>query len=607
MNSTMQTSRFTQPVAEHVWKAKYQWADSLGMREPSLDATLDRVALAISSAEVHHHNEWRERFRALLHDFRFLPGGRILANAGTHRGATLFNCFVMGTIEDSISGIFGALREAMVTMQYGGGVGVDFSTLRPAGTAAISTGGVASGPVSFMHLWELASATLESTSNRRGAMMATLRCDHPDIEAFIDAKRTPGVLTHFNLSVLVSDEFLHAIEEDAPWPLVFPAHGHRPPEGAQMCMRLWSGAAEPELCVVVGQVSAKGLWGKIVDAIYKSAEPGLLFVDRINSANNLWYCEKLSATNPCGEIPLPPYGACNLGSINLTRFVVHPFSAHPKFNFAELIETAALATRFLDDVYEVTQFPLKAQDKAARASRRLGLGVTGLADTFLMLGLRYGSASSLEVTEKIMQTVRDTAYRASVGLARKKGAFPLFDTHRYCAAPFILNLPKDIQDAIAAHGIRNSHLLAVAPAGSISLLASNVSSGIEPVFAFDAKRDVHLKDGSIKTFDVEDYATGLFRARFGPKTPLADYFVSAEEVSAKDQLAVQSVVQTFVDSAVSKTLNLPVATSPKELGDALLHAYQIGLKGCTVYRAGGLREAVVTSAAPHSEMGHCST
>jgi ribonucleoside-diphosphate reductase alpha chain len=601
MNTAMQASRFTQPVAEHVWKAKYQWTDGVGMREPSVDATWDRVALAISSGEAHHHNEWRERFRALLHDFRFLPGGRILANAGTPRSATLFNCFVMGAMEDSISGIFGGLREAMVTMQFGGGIGVDFSTLRPAGAAAISTGGVASGPVSFMHLWELASATLESTSNRRGAMMATLRCDHPDIEAFIDAKRAPGVLSHFNLSILISNDFLHAIEEDALWPLVFPAHGHRPPEGAEVCMRLWSGATEPEPCKVVRRVSAKALWGKIIDAIYESAEPGLLYIDRINSANNLWYCEKLSATNPCGEIPLPPYGACNLGSINLPHFVEHPFSAHPKFNFAALNETAALATRFLDDIYELTKFPLKAQDKAAHASRRLGLGVTGLADTFLMLGLRYGSPSSLELTEKIMQTIRDTAYRTSVELAREKGPFPLFDAYRYCAAPFVLGLPQDIQDAIAAHGMRNSHLLAVPPAGSISLLANNVSSGIEPVFAFDAKRDVHSKDGTIKNFDVEDYATGLFRARFGAKTPFADYFASTEAVSAKDQLSVQAVVQTFVDSAISKTLSLPATTSKNELSDTLLQAYRVGLKGCTVYRAGGFREAVVKSVARHLE------
>jgi ribonucleoside-diphosphate reductase alpha chain len=509
-------------------------------------------------------------------------------------------------MEDSISGIFGGLRETMVTMQFGGGAGIDFSTLRPAGMAAISTGGVSSGPVSFMHIWELASATLESTSNRRGAMMATLRCDHPDIEIFIDAKRKPGALTHFNLSVLVTEDLLHAVEADAMWPLVFPLRGHQAPEGAELCMRLWSRATEPELCVVARRVSAKALWDKLVDAIYRSSEPGLLFVDRINSANNLWYCEKLSATNPCGEIPLPPYGACNLGSINLTHCVEHPFGEHPKFNFEALVETTVLATRFLDNVYDLTQFPLKAQEKAARASRRLGLGITGAADTFLMLGLRYGSASSLELIEKIMQTIRDTAYRTSVELAREKGPFPLFDAYRYCAAPFILSLPHDIQDAIATHGIRNSHLLAVAPAGSISLLANNISSGIEPVFAFDAKRSVHVKDGTTRTFDVQDSAVSLFRAQFGEKALLPAYFVSANEVPAKDQLAVQAVVQTFVDSAISKTLNLPAATSIKEIGDALLQAHRVGLKGCTVYRAGGLREAVVKSADYRFEVGQCS-
>jgi ribonucleoside-diphosphate reductase alpha chain len=602
----MQATAFKQPIAQHVWKAKYQWSDSVGAREPSVDATWDRVALAVSGGEPHHHDEWRERYRALLHNFRFLPGGRILANAGTQRSATLFNCFVMGALEDSISGIFGGLREAMVAMQFGGGAGIDFSTLRPAGMAAISTGGVSSGPVSFMHIWELASATLESTSPRRGAMMATLRCDHPDIEVFIDAKRQPGSLTHFNLSVLVSDEFLHAVEVDAMWPLVFPLRGHRAPEGAELCMRLWSGAAEPELCRVARRVSAKALWDKLVDAIHESSEPGLLFVDRINSANNLWYCEKLSATNPCGEIPLPPHGACNLGSINLTHCVEQPFGEHPKFNFETLIETTVLATRFLDDVYDVTQFPLKAQEKAARASRRLGLGITGMADMFLMLGLRYGSASSLALIEKIMQAIRDTAYRTSVELAREKGPFPLFDAYRYGAAPFILSLPHDIQDAIAAHGIRNSHLLAVAPAGSISLLANNISSGIEPVFEFDAKRQVQVKDGTTMIFDVEDCAVNVFRARFGAKALLPDYFVSAKEVPAKDQLAVQAVVQTFVDNAISKTLNLPAVTSKKEIGDALLQAHRVGLKGCTVYRAGGMREAVVTSADYRFEVGQCS-
>lgn len=596
ISKTMQEHRFTETIAEHVWRTKYQWSNHGGRSESSVDDTWDRVALAVASVEPHSKDDWRERFRALLRDFRFLPGGRILANAGTGRNATLFNCFVVGVMDDSIGGIFGMLREAMVTLQSGGGVGVDFSTLRPGGMAAIATGGVASGPVSFMHVWELASATLESTSRRRGAMMATLRCDHPDIEAFIDAKRTPGVLAHFNLSVLVSDDFIRAVEADAPWPLVFPLHGRQAPEGAELCVRSWSGGLEPEPCQVMRSVSARALWDRLVKSVHDCAEPGVLFVDRINRTNNLWYGEHLSTTNPCGEVPLPPHGACDLGSINLTRFVERPFSEHPKLNFGALMDAVVIATRFLDNIYELSSFPLKTQEKTGHASRRLGLGITGLADTYLMLGLRYGSPSSLELAEHIMRTIRDAAYRTSVVLAREKGSFPRFDATRYGAAHFVLDLPHDVQDQIAAHGIRNSHLLAVAPTGSISLLANNISSGIEPVFAFDAKRSVRMADGQLKVFDVQDYAVGLFRAQFGAKRPLPDYFVTADQVSAADQLAVQAAVQTYVDSAISKTLCLPEATSAKELGDLILEANRLGLKGCTAYRTGGARGGVIKPA-----------
>jgi ribonucleoside-diphosphate reductase alpha chain len=589
----MQEHRFTETIAEHVWRTKYQWSNHGGMGESSVDDTWDRIALAVASVEPHNTDDWRERFRVLLHDFRFLPGGRILANAGSGRSATLFNCFVMGVMDDSISGIFGMLREAMVTLQSGGGVGIDFSTLRPSGMAAIATGGVASGPVSFMQVWELASATLASTSSRRGAMMATLRCDHPDIEAFIDAKCTPGALAHFNLSVLVTDAFIQAVKDDAPWPLVYPLHGRQAPEGVELCVRLWSGGLAPEPCQLMRSVSARALWGHLVKAAHAYAEPGVLFVDRINCTNNLWYCEHLSTTNPCGEVPLPPHGACNLGSINLTRFVEHPFGEHPRLNFAALMDAVVLATRFLDNIYELSPFPLKTQEKTAHASRRLGLGITGLADTYLMLGLRYGSPTSLELAEHIMGTIRDAAYRTSVILAREKGAFPAFDAARYGAAHFVLDLPRGIQDQIATYGLRNSHLLAVAPTGSISLLANNVSSGIEPVFAFDAKRSVRMADGQLKVFDVQDYAVGLYRSQFGAKHPLPDYFVTADQVPAADQLAVQAAVQSYVDNAISKTLRLPATTSEEELGDLLLEAHRLGLKGCTAYRMGGMRGGVI--------------
>lgn len=582
----MQKTRFTGEISDHVWRTRYRWSEGGHMQEPSIEATWERVALAVSGAEAHHHDEWRERFLSILKDFRFLPGGRILAGAGTSRRATLFNCFVMGLVEDSVQGIFNALREAMVTLQAGGGVGVDFSTLRPAGSLAVASGGVASGPVSFMRIWEESNTVLESSNLRRGAMMATLRCDHPDIEAFIEAKIASEALPHFNLSVLISDDFMRAVDEDGPWPLVFPLGEHPIPAGGEVCERTWSGGTTPQLCLVHRRVPARALWGRLLDAAHASAEPGVLFIDRINRVNNLWYCENLSATNPCGEIPLAPYGACNLGSINLTRFVQHPFAQHPNVDFGALKAVAGIATRFLDNVHDISMFPLKAQEKAAGASRKIGLGITGLADMFAMLGLRYGSQASIDLTNEIMSVIRDTAYRTSIEIAREKGVFPAFDKIKYGASPFVLDLPRDIQDAIAQHGIRNSHLLAVAPTGAVSLLANNVSSGIEPIFAFKAVRRVRGADGQPVTFDVEDAACHEYRKLLGPQAPLPAYFVEAVDVSAEDQLRMMAAVQSCVDNAISKTVRLRQSANAQELGVVLRRAWELGLKGCAVYREG---------------------
>ena len=597
----MHKAPFCSQISDHVWRTKYRWSEAGHTQEPSIEATWDRVALAVSGAEAHNHNEWRERFRSILSDFRFLPGGRILASAGTSRRATLFNCFVMGPIEDSLQGIFQALREVMVTLQAGGGVGLDFSTLRPAGCVAAASDSVASGPVSFVNVWETASTVLESGNQRRGAMMATLRCDHPDIETFIEAKVSGAALPHFNLSVMVSDEFMHAVDEDGPWPLIFPL-GERPiPVGAEVCEREWSGSAGPQLCLVYRRIPARALWDKLLVAEHASAEPGVLFIDRINRANNLWYCERLSATNPCGEVPLPPFGACNLGSINLTRFVQHPFSRHPKFDFSALVGVASLATRFLDNVHEISLFPLKAQEKAAGASRRIGLGITGLADMFAMLGLRYGSQASVDLTREIMSTIRDTAYRTSIGLAQEKGVFPDFDKIKYGASPFILDLSPEIQDAIAQNGIRNSHLLAIAPTGSISLLANNTSSGIEPVLAFKALRNVRGADGQMQAFEVEDAACQHYKELFGSRATLPAHFVQAVDVSAEDQLRMIATAQSCVDNAISKTVRLPQGANAQEHGLVLRRAWELGLKGCAVYREGSRGgESVLTSRRVHA-------
>lgn len=591
----MGNARFSESIAEHVWKTKYQWSEEGHAQEPSIEATWERVATAVAGAEAHGRDEWRQRFRTILNDFRFLPGGRILAAAGTTRGTTLFNCFVMGAMEDSIHGIFNALRETMVTLQAGGGAGIDFSTLRPAGSAVVTSGGAASGPVSFMSIWEAANTVLESGNLRRGAMMATLRCDHPDIESFVEAKMQDDALTHFNLSVLITDDFMRALEEDGAWPLVFPLGARPIPQGGEVCERIWSDGTAAQLCRVHRRIPARSLWNRIVQAQHASCEPGILFVDHINRANNLWYCEQISATNPCAEVPLPAYGGCNLGSINLSRFVKHPFTTHPDMDFEAIRATSSIATRFLDNVHDISLFPLKAQQKAAHASRRIGLGVTGLADVFVMLGLRYGSPSSLELTRKIMETIRDAAYRTSIEIASEKGPFPEFDKIRYVASPFILDLSHELQDDIARHGIRNSHLLAVAPAGSISLLANNVSSGIEPIFCLEGERRMRGADGQTVTFAVHDSAWRHYQTLHGPDAQRPAYMVQAANVDAQAQLNMMAAVQPFVDSAIAKTVYLPQNATVNEVETVMLRAWELGLKGCTVYREGSTRGTAVVA------------
>jgi ribonucleoside-diphosphate reductase alpha chain len=416
-------------------------------------------------------------------------------------------------------------------MQQGGGVGYDFSTLRPQGAVAKAVGGVASGPVSFMRIWDAMCGTLLSTGARRGAMMATLRCDHPDIEQFIEAKRAPGQLRNFNLSVLVTDELMRAVREDIDWALVFDRRVHR-------------------------RVSARALWEKLMRATYDYAEPGVLFIDRINRLNNLWYCEQISATNPCGELPLPPYGACDLGSINLTAFVRDPFGPSAALDLDGVADTVRVAVRMLDNVIDVSRFPLPKQAEMARGARRIGLGLTGLADAFIMLGLHYGEPPARELAARIMRTICHSAYGASVELAREKGPFPFFDRDRYRSGEFIKSLPDDIQQNIARYGIRNSHLTAIAPTGTISLLANNVSSGIEPVFGFHTKRHVLEVDGKPVEHAVTDYALEHWRS-LRHDLPMSRAFVTAPELSPAEHLKMQAALQPYVDSSISKTINVP--------------------------------------------------
>src|SRR5512139_3887493 len=563
---------FSMPISRHIWETRYRQPG-----EGDVRASWKRVASAVAAAEGRDQAQWGEQFYTLLDNFRFLPGGRILTGAGTGHRVTLFNCFVMGEIADDLESIFEALKEGALTMQQGGGVGYDFSTLRPAGTVAAATGSIASGPVSFMHIWDAMCATMLSTGARRGAMMATLRCDHPDIETFVDAKRDPAALRHFNLSVLVSDAFMAAVADDSDWPLVFPGFTAR-------------------------TVKARDLWQRILRAAFDTAEPGVLFIDTINRDNTLADRETLTATNPCGEIPLPPYGACDLGSLNLAAFVASPYTAEARLDREALAAAAGVAVRFLDNVIDVSRYPLPAQAQEARFKRRIGLGITGLADALVLLGLRYDSEAAQQWAAQAMRTVRDAAYLASAGLAREKGVFPAFERDAFLASGFAARLPTEIRNAIAAHGIRNSHLLAIAPAGTISLLANNLSSGIEPIFSAEAERRVLERDGRYRTHRVADYACQLWQQRQGDGVPPA--FVEARQIDPLAHLQMQAALQPLVDNAISKTINV-AADIPFERFEDLYHqAHALGLKGCTVFRPNAVTGAIL-SQPPASERVQC--
>ena len=557
-------------ISRQIWDMKYRLKQPDGTPiDGDFDETWARVALAAAAAEKPEKRAATAlEFARALTGHRFLPAGRILAGAGTDRNVTLFNCFVMGTIPDSMEGIFEAVKEAALTLQQGGGIGYDFSTLRPKGAPVAGVGADASGPVSFMEVWDAMCRTIMSAGSRRGAMMATLACDHPDIETFIDAKREPGRLTNFNLSVLVSDAFMDAVKADGDWELKF---GGR----------------------VFHTVKARGLWDRIMRATYETAEPGVIFIDRINEENNLGYVETIRATNPCGEQPLPPYGACLLGSINLTKLVKRPFEDGAHVDLDELVRLTRTAVRLLDNVIDVSRFPLPAQRAEAMNKRRIGLGVTGLADALIFCRTRYGSPESVTLIDSWLSTLSDAAYLASAELAAEKGSFPLFDAHEFLARPFTLRLPQHIRAAIAKNGMRNGLVTSIAPTGTISLFAGNVSSGIEPVFAYTYARRVLQPDGTHLTETVEDYAYRAFRAKFGADAALPDYFVNAQTLSPEDHLAVQAAAQRHIDSSISKTVNVPAGISFEAFKDVYLRAYETGCKGCTTYRPNPVTGAVL--------------
>lgn len=555
-------------ISQQIWDMKYRFKLADGQPvDRTVAETFTRVAQALAEPEQ-DRDFWAARFETALNNFNFLPAGRIVAGAGTGRDVTLFNCFVMGDIPDDMSGIFENLREAALTMQQGGGIGYDFSTLRPQGAPVVGVGADASGPLSFMDVWDAMCRTIMSAGSRRGAMMAVMRCDHPDIEKFIEAKQEPGRLRMFNLSVLVTDAFMQAVKEDANWDLVFNGSVYR-------------------------SVPAREMWEKITRATYSYAEPGVIFIDRINRLNPLQYCETIHATNPCGEQPLPPYGACLLGSLNLARFVTDPFTPEANLDTDLLAEHVPLAVRMMDNVIDVSRFPLEAQAQEAQAKRRIGLGVTGLADALIMCNARYGSAEAVRLTESWMAGISRSAYLASTELAAEKGSFPLFDSEAYLAGDYAQTLDDDVRAAIAEKGLRNALLTSIAPTGTISLFADNVSSGLEPVFAFTYNRHVLMPDGTRREEKVIDYAYRLFRQLRGEDAPLPEAFVDAQGLSPRDHLVMQAAVQKYVDSSISKTINCPEDIDFEQFRDIYEQAYELGCKGCTTYRPNDVTGAVL--------------
>ena len=596
--------KFPQPICETIWAAKYQFKTQRNdyPSDHSVEDTWNRIAKACSESDRYDGPTKAaafDRFYNLLKGFKFSPAGRIIAGAGTGRDVTLFNCFVMGTIPDSLAGIFDMLKEAALTMQQGGGIGYDFSTIRPSTSFVRGVEAESSGPLSFMDVWDSMCRTIMSAGGRRGAMMATMMCNHPDIMDFIAAKREVGRLNQFNMSVLVTDELMNKVKTGESVALVHKA----PPMGG--CEH----GQDEDGNYIYGYVQAEELWDAIMEETYHHAEPGVIFIDRINKENNLWFAEEIMATNPCGEQPLPPYGACLLGSINVTKFVIDPFTEEARLNTGELVEAMSTAVELTDCVIDISNFPLEAQREEARMKRRMGLGVTGLADAMFMMGIRYGSEESRAFTEQVLRIMANAGYRASAYLAKHYGPAPILEdiTNRRAMIDqgWARNLDPEVRELGLEYGFRNSHIMSIAPTGTMSIYMGNVSSGVEPNFAYSYVRKVLQKDHS--KIDETVYASAaLIYEDLIANTPEGsneyyrlvkwknDFWCTAQDLMPEDHVAVQAAAQKWIDSSISKTVNLPKEISMEDFKDVYIDAFNQGCKGCTTYRPNDILGSVLS-------------
>ena len=644
-NSTRSDRVPMQPASQDIWDKKYRLKTKQGQPlDADIDGTWQRVARALADAEASDEKRayWYERFTWALRRGA-IPAGRIISNAGAqeHKPATsTINCTVSGTIADSMDGILERVHEAGLTLKAGCGIGYEFSTLRPRGAFVAGAGAYTSGPMSFMDIYDKMCFTVSSAGGRRGAQMGTFDVSHPDVKDFIRAKREDGRLRQFNLSLLVTDGFMEAVGNDADWPLVFPLNAAEQgdidiDDARQVVWREWPIHSNYIVrddglvaCKVYGQIRARHLWDMIMVSTYDYAEPGFILIDRVNEMNNNWWCESIRATNPCGEQPLPPYGACLLGSVNLTRFVRDPFTDKAAFDWDEYREVVRVFTRMLDNVVEVNGLPLRQQREEIMRKRRHGMGFLGLGSAMTMLRMKYGSPESCEFTEAIAREMAVAGWETGLELAREKGPAPIMEETFEVTAAMLRQRPEmhadgwkigqkiqgkalharysrymqrvarvapQLVDELAKVGARFTHHSSIAPTGTISLsLANNASNGIEPSFAHHYSRNV-IREGkkSKEKVDVFSFELLAYRHLVNAKAmPLADaadarlpdYFVAADDISPKEHVDVQAAAQKWVDSSISKTANVPTDYPYEQFKDIYLYAHQQGLKGCTTFR-----------------------